>query len=629
MALKKGEQIFPGLEDEVALEQAKGTISSLYDAIVELVTNSDDSYSSMEQEEKNVSGKIEIYVKRIKGRKLLELAVYDEALGMTPEKLENVIRYGKKTSDLFIGKNVRGFFGRGLKESIIALGNGEIITVSESKKTHGKYCYDFNRGKLAWITLDDGSKTNESSSTKIIISTRETENIICPEFDTLYKKIRDHFALRDILCNPNRKVFLTVEKLGYKEKKIDGPKRLKFESPSGQQIENKKFYLKGFGVTDFKFYEAPERLYFSRNDPCSLAGILIKTSNATLENQLFGYDNNPDAHYFFGEIRCPGIFEKIKEKERGLIRSDRKGLYWNHHLCIELEKEIKTVLFHHVDRKTKQSQSLQKKKDMPEARAKKFRKLFKKLNSLGRQLLSDIGPGSFIEPGDLEISHLTIFPAEAIAPPGQDRAFSIYTPVKSFRNSQAVQISLDDSKGKFELSERVVNLKKHDIKTDLAIGYFKIKGFRTHDRTGLIAKQGPEEDYAEFAVGITQKRERLKSKEPPKKRKGGLFRDIEFDIFDKNPPQRVYYDRNTGIVRIYIYYPGISPYLGEKGEGSESERGSILLSELLAEAFCRETARRKVGSDFFDPEAQLDQYLKVYNEHLKLCIPVIQGIFIS
>ena len=91
----------------------------------------------------------------------------------------------------------------------------------------------------------------------------------------------------------------------------------------------------------------------------------------------------------------------------------------------------------------------------------------------------------------------------------------------------------------------------------------------------------------------------------------------------------MYYDRNSGIVRIYINYPGVLPYLGEKGEGSESERGSILLSELLAEAFCRETARRKVASDIFDPEAQLDQYLKVYNEHLKLCIPIIQGIFLS
>ena len=147
-ALKKGEQLFPGVEDEVALEQAKGTISNLYDAIVELVTNSDDSYASIEQEGKSTSGKIEISIKKLKGRKLKELLVKDEASGMTPEKLEKVIRYGKKTSDFYEGKSVRGFFGRGLKESIIALGDGEILTVSEEKRTHGKYCYDFNTCRL-------------------------------------------------------------------------------------------------------------------------------------------------------------------------------------------------------------------------------------------------------------------------------------------------------------------------------------------------------------------------------------------------------------------------------------------------------------------------------------------------
>ena len=70
MVLKKGEQIFPGLEDEVALEQAKGTVSNLVDAIVELVTNSDDSYSIIEQDGGTPSGKIEIYVKKLKGGKM-------------------------------------------------------------------------------------------------------------------------------------------------------------------------------------------------------------------------------------------------------------------------------------------------------------------------------------------------------------------------------------------------------------------------------------------------------------------------------------------------------------------------------------------------------------------------------
>jgi len=578
------------------------------------------SYSSIEQEGGNPSGKIEIYIKRTKGNELLELTVTDDALGMTPEKLEKIIRYGKKTSGIYEGKSVRGFFGRGLKESILALGTGKILTIAEGKRTYGKYFYDFDKNMLVWHTLDAGSETKKSSGTKIIITAYE--NIKCPEFDTLFKKSRDHFALSDILSNPNRKIILTVEKQRHKDKRIDGPRRIWYDPPRGNQIENKKIYLDGFGVTDFKLSESYERLYFSRNDPGSQAGIRIRTSSATLENQLFGFDNDPDAHYFFGEIRCPGISDKIKEREQGLVRPDRKGLYWNHKYCVELENEVKKILSYHIERKKKQAESQKTKQEMPEERTKKFKKLIKKLNSLGRELLSDIGPGPPLDPRKLEINRLTIYPTESIAPPMEDRIFGIYNLFTSIKDSPKVEIFLDNPKGKFVVSNNSIGLKKHRQRADLAVGYFKVRGFRSQDKTGIIARQGKEEDLAEFAVGI-------KTKKPSKERKGGLFNGFKFDTFDKDPPQRVYYNEKSGIVTVYIHFPGISPYLGENGDGSESEKGSLLLSELIAEAFCRSTAVKMLKHDIFDPEAQLYQYLKVYNENLKKCVPIIHEIFLS
>jgi hypothetical protein len=625
MALKRGERIFPGIEDEVALVQAKGTISNLVDAIIELVTNSDDSYSSIEQEGRNTTGKIEIYVKKSKSGNCQEVQVSDEASGMTPDKLENVICYGRKTSELYAGKSARGFFGRGLKESILALGSGEILTVAEGKKTHGQYYYDFDKNKLTWITLDAGSETEESSFTKVIIRSSEDRPVKCPDFDKLLCKLRDHFALRNILSNPKRYITIIVEK----RSKIDGPRRLWYIAPAGQQIENRKIYLKGLGIVDFNLYESHERLPFSRNDPESQAGILIKTSNAILENQLFGFDNDPDAHYFFGEIRCPGIFQKIKEGEKGIIRSDRKGIYWSYECCADLEKEIKLILAHHIERKKKQAEFPGKKQQMPVERAYKLLKLLKKLNSLGRELLGETGLGPDSIPDDFQISHLTIYPPEASAAPDQDRAFSVYNLTSILKDNAQVRVSLDDPKGKFPLSSDSIILRKHVKREDLVFGYFKIKGFRPQDKTGIIVRQGKDEDYAEFTVGIEKKKRKAKSNEPPKKQKGGLFKEVIFDTFDRNPPQRVFYDRNTGVIRIYIYYPGVFPYLGENGDGSETERGSLLLSELVGEAFCRETARRKVDKDIFDPEAKLDQYLKVYNDHLKLCVPIIHSIFLS
>jgi len=641
MTLQKGKTIFPGVEDEVALEQAKGTISSLMDAVVELVTNSDDSYLSMEQDGRRVPGTIEICVERLKGGKLRKFVISDEASGMSSAKIEEIICYGKRTSEMYKGKSVRGFFGRGLKESIIALGTGEIVSRASGRRTRGTYYYDFERNKLAWQTVDADVKTDRPSGTTITITPRMGESVKCPTFETLLGRFQLHFALRDILSSPKREVKLTLLTAGLKQPKLEGPRALRYRPPRGQQIENRKIHTRGFGVAHFNLFEAPERLNFARNDPTSEAGILIKTGNATLDNQLFGFDNDPNAHYFFGDIRCPGIADAIRAHSRGLVRPDRSGLNWRHEHCRELEARIKEILSRHIQRKREQASARRKPDEMPKERAAKLKRTFRKLNALGREILAEPGLGPGTLPSGLAIEHLTIYPAEASAPPDKDRTFTVYAPADgpTTRSGAAtgrrpvanrpVSVALDDPTGRFVLSTTTVSLKKHKARPDLATGSFTIKGFRQRTKTGIIARQDADEDYAEFVVRPERKADRQKGKEAPRERKGGLFRNIVFDTLDEQPLQRVYYNRSTGDITIYTCYPGIRPHLGANGAGSETERGSLLLSELIAEAFCRETARRKVESESLGPEAQLDQYLKIYNEHLKLCIPIVQGIWLG
>jgi hypothetical protein len=626
MVLKKGEILHPGIDDEVALEQAKGTISNIIDALVELVTNCDDSYLSLENEGITPSGKIDIYIDRKKGGKLKQLKIIDEAAGMTPDKIEEIMCYGKRTSKIFIGINVRGLFGRGLKESILALGTGEIISISNGIKTHGKYYWDFDNKKLSWKTLDI-SKSKLPQGTTILIEPREAEDVECPTLDTISNKIKNHFALRDILSNGKRKVKLVMTHSGYRNKQQEEEK-VKYTHTIGHQIENKKLYLSGFGTCVFKLYESMERLNYSRNDPCSQAGILIKSHNTTLDNQLFGFDNDPNAHYFYGEAYSPGIADKVKSMERGLIKEDRTGLNWRPKYCKELEVEIKKILSHHIERKQKQAEASRVKSAMPTHRKEKIKKLVRKLNVLGKQLIGDYDLGDdFGYKTGSEISHLTIYPAEASAPPKEERVYTIYNSVESFEHGDEVSVSLDESKGKFSLSTAKVKLKKHKKAKNLVVGNFKIKGFRTNDKTSIIVNHGDEEDIAEFVVRTPRKK--TIGPDPPPREKGGLFKDINFDVIDKNPIQRVYYDRKGGIINIYIHYPGIFPFLIENGEGSESEKGSMLLSELIAKAFCKLTARRKVERDFTVPESLLDKYLSVYNEHLQLCIPIIHTIWIN
>jgi hypothetical protein len=626
MTLMKGEILHPGIEDEVALEQAKGTISNIIDATVELITNSDDSYIYLEKEGSNISGKIELSIDRKKGGKLKQLKIIDEAAGMSPEKIEEIMCYGKRTSKIYSGINVRGLFGRGLKESILAIGIGEIITISNRTKTHGKYYWDFKEKKLTWVTLDIARCFLESGTT-IIIYPDDKEDIDCPTFESMTSKIKNHYSLRDILSSGKRKVKLSMTHLGYRKNQLPEQEILKYNLPVGNQIENKKLFLKGFGICTFKLFESIERLEFTRNDPCSKAGILIKSANVTLDNQLFGFDNDPSAHFFFGEVYSPGIADKVKSLERGLIRSDRTGLNWRHEYCKELEEEIKKILSHHIERKRKQDEASKVKSVMPGHRAAKIKKLIRKLNILGKQLVEDsnLGEnGSSI--GDLKIKQLTIYPSESVAPPNEDRSFTIYNTAESLKNGNIVHIALDESKGKFNLSTDKVILKKHKKVNDLVLGHFKIKGFKSEDRTFILANHGNEEDIVEFSIGIPKKR-RI-GIDPPPQHKGGLFKDIEFDDIDKNPIQRVRYNKN-GIIQIYIHFPGIIRFIGINGEGSETPQGSILLSEIVAEAFCKQTARIKVERDFSTPETKLDKYLSIYNNHMALCMPIIHSIWIN
>jgi len=461
MDIKKGEIIYPGVDDRVALVQAEQTISDVVDAVVELVTNSDDSYSSLEEEGKECSGLIQIQIKRRKGGKLQELIITDNAAGMSSEKIIEVFKYGTKTSEFYRGKNVRGLFGRGLKESILAIGTGEIISCSNGIETHCKYYWDFEEEKLA-LQLISEAETCKNCGTKIILHAREDKDVKCYDYKTLINKIQDHYALRDILGSSRRKVELIFHKTGLKKDSLPQNRKLKYTPSSGQQIEDRKIYLKGFGVAWFRLFEAIDPLEYASNDPGSRAGILIKTTRAILDNQLFGYGKDPYAHYFFGEIYLPGIAEKLRQNVGGLIRTDRTGLNWKHQFCKELENEIVKVLSHHIDRKRKKDESSRSKPVMPEERAQKIKKLMKKLNKLGKQLLeeSGIAPETSNEQ-DPDISGLTIIPTVANCPVNQYRAFTVYNINKAKNKDLPVEITLDEPQGKFDLSDNRIFLKPH------------------------------------------------------------------------------------------------------------------------------------------------------------------------
>jgi hypothetical protein len=139
---REGERQPIEIRHVVVRQQAQQTIRNLVDAIVELVTNSDDSYRRLEAGRQSASGKMEISVRRRKAGQWEFLEVSDLAEGMDLGRLLTVVHYGEPASGFQEGRGVRGLFGRGLKEAIIALGEGILRSVKDSRESELRIWWD-------------------------------------------------------------------------------------------------------------------------------------------------------------------------------------------------------------------------------------------------------------------------------------------------------------------------------------------------------------------------------------------------------------------------------------------------------------------------------------------------------
>ena len=201
------------ISPRIVRQQAQQTVRHLVDAVVELVTNSDDSYRRLEDADRSPSGKIGITVKRRKRGEWEFLQVVDRAEGMDLDRLLTIVAYGEAESGFETGRSVRGIFGRGLKEAIIALGEGTVRSIRNGKESEVRIWWDEKARKAMRKVVKDSRATGEPNGTTVTILCRGSQ-VTCPTFEKFYEQVTTHFALRDINENKHRQVSLTVENVG-------------------------------------------------------------------------------------------------------------------------------------------------------------------------------------------------------------------------------------------------------------------------------------------------------------------------------------------------------------------------------------------------------------------------------
>ena len=186
--------------------------------LVELITNSDDSYRDLEEISVPVVGKIRIEIERRRRGRYSIIKLRDRACGMTGSEMYSKLgTVGDRTSGFEKGKSRRGLYGRGAKD-VAVFG----CTHFESIKD-GKYSYLTINPLLGCNFKAIDQKATEKVRDKLGIQKRgngtvvtiEVGNLVpIPLHDKLIDILSRYYSLRDIMANPKREITLLDIKTG-------------------------------------------------------------------------------------------------------------------------------------------------------------------------------------------------------------------------------------------------------------------------------------------------------------------------------------------------------------------------------------------------------------------------------
>ncbi len=306
--------------------------ASVEKALVELITNCDDSYSRLEGKGLSVAGKITVsYERYLNGAVII---VSDAAEGMTFERVRSVLSYGGAHSLLALGKKGgRGYFGRGMKQAVYGLGYGWIESIYESRYSRydlfhsdeGGYMFDDSDGDRPALK-DDYIRMNipeGSNGTQITIVIDNIKTKI-PRFSSMLECISNNIYLRDIL---NRR---KVEMINLnRPKKENRGVFLQYKEPKGEILIGPDaeggFNFQGRAYTfTLTLKRAKDTDLVIKGDQRT-NGLLVISGTAVLDCQFFQFENQLGTEFLFGTVSCDALAEKLIEGY-SVISDEREGL---------------------------------------------------------------------------------------------------------------------------------------------------------------------------------------------------------------------------------------------------------------------------------------------------------------
>lgn len=334
-------------------------------AIIELVTNADDAYMALGSPRRS---KIKIAVER--HRKMpTRITVSDRAGGMTQDELvERLGAVGRRTSGFEVGAERRGLFGRGAKD-IVHFGRAEWESVKDGKCNYFRLIYDgrfTGQAEVGELPLPEDRKQGTVATLSV------EPRFAVPQHDNLLRKLRNHFALRPILCDERREVLLV-------DASRDHTQKVRFTAPKATQLLREILPIPGYSghAVELTLSLSEEPLADEREENEYWRHSILITSGRAAYAVFDGGRFSRDPYSFHlrrlsGHASVPGIGDLIREFDDAedaastmdqknplrLVRRDRRGLVSrrDHPFIDALYSVLETALEPHIERLRKASE---------------------------------------------------------------------------------------------------------------------------------------------------------------------------------------------------------------------------------------------------------------------------------
>jgi hypothetical protein len=522
MAVKLNIPIDINLDERYFQFNRSFAVRDVFDALVELVTNSDDSYHRLYEDKKRREDGGAILIEICAQRKGLPsfVIVHDKAEGLTMQEIiENFGDIGKRKSK----SGDRGFMGRGAKDCT-ALGKMTIESIKEEKYykcelTTKPQLIPLINKKHASKEVRKALKIEKNNGTVITLEINPEHKI--PRIDTIIRDLPWHYAIRDVLSEHSHTKVL-IKNLNTPRSK---PEKIVYRQPDGDLVCNEKFEVPGYkdALATLKIWRAPETFDDPPDKSFRKSGILTKGKRAIHECSLLypGFEKDQYALKYFGRLECDHI-DKLLDEYDQRRESGEPHPSENPTLLIDPNRQAGLIDEHPFTKALFQIPSERLKalidKDKAKSRTDSSEVISKetknRLNDLAKAAskfltqqiedLEELAEGDDVDENFFRKKGVLIYPTYLRIGLGEVRPLTFYANRYVFdKEGEEVQI-ISDNKA-LSILDSPFKLRAHPKKKDRLIGTFRVKGEKIVD-SALIESESDGLPSAQAIIQVVESR---------------------------------------------------------------------------------------------------------------------------